>query len=522
MSRMRWIGLTMAGLFLTRGASAQTWDPIKCDLKPGHFLVTGALLWLKQSVETRYEDQRQKDLKEAYNDLVQAVTTKDQAKNPAAWYYFGRYYQLVNDAVGADSSFTRAEQMAPACKDDIAGRRDQMWRPVFNAGVKAWNDGHPDSAIAIFTRANRLYRGDPTGFEYLARLYADRIGTDTSTASADSAVLYFAQAVDLSGTDPKFAKTKSESNFNLSATLGREAQTLRAAGDTARARIYQAKTVTALEHYLATTPGDVTAMAQLASAYMATGGADSARAIYARIVQRADSVDPMSLFAAGVAIFSGAPPQPDTAPVGTACRANARKARPLPTAARIRVQCDSATGNVIREYDASTSAIYEQAAKAFDAGLTRNRFFRDALFNLANTYLAMRDYRRMLAPAERLMAVDPLSRTNVRLVAAAFQGLKQSDSVFHYLLLSDSLMPAEVTVSAFQPADQSVSLTGSIMNFHTTKSPPLKLTFEFVDGAGTVVASQDVSVPALDPSGTQPIQLQAIGSGIVAWRYKRS
>lgn len=522
MIRMRPIGLMLLGLIMARGAAAQTWDPIKCDLKPGHYLVTGALLWLKQSVETRFDDQRQKDLKEAYNDLVQAVTTKDQAKNPAAWYYFGRYYVLVNDATGADSSFAKAEQMAPACKDDIAGRRRQLWVPVFNGAVKAWNDGHPDSAIAMFTQANRLYRGDPTGFEYLARLYADRIGTDTSTASADSAVLYFSQAVDLSGTDPKFAKTKSESNFNLSATLGREAQSLRTAGDTARARVYQAKTVAALQHYLATTPGDVTALAQLASAYLATGGTDSARAIYSRIVQRADSVDPMSLFSAGVAIFSGAPPQPDTAAVGSSCRTSAKKARPLATAARIRVQCDSATGNAMREYDAANDAIFEQAAKAFEAGLSRNRFYRDALFNLTNTFLAMHDFRRMMPAAERLMAVDPLSRTNVRLVAAAFQGLKQSDSVYHYLVLSDSLMPAEVTISAFQPTDQSVSLTGSIMNFHSTKSPPLKLTFEFVDAAGTVVASQDVAVPALDPSATQPIQLQAIGGGIVAWRYKRS
>jgi tetratricopeptide (TPR) repeat protein len=512
----------MAGLFVSRAATAQTWDPIKCDLKPGHYLITGALLWLKNSVETRFDDQRQKDLKEAYNDLVQAVTTKDQAKNPAAWYYFGRYYILVNDAAGVDTSFARAEQLAPACKDDMAQRRRTMWVPVFNNGVKAWNDGHADSAIGLFTQANRLYRGEPTGFEYLARLYADRIGADATTASADSAVAYFALAVELSGTDPKFAKTKSESNFNLAATLGREAQTLRTAGDTARARAYQAKTIDALQRYLSGTPGDVTALAQLASVYVATGGTDSARAIYARIVQRADSVDPMSLFAAGVAIFSGAPPQPDTAAVGNGCRANARKAHPLPTAARIRVECDSATAGALRAYDGSTSGIYEQAAKAFDAGLARNRFYRDALFNLTNTYLAMHDYRRMLAPAQRLAGVDPLSRTNVRLVAAAFQGLKQSDSVYHYLLLSDSLMPAEVTVSAFAPTDQGASLTGSVMNFHSAKSVPLKLTFEFVDGAGTVVASQDVAVPALDPSATQPIQLQATGAGVVAWRYKRS
>src|SRR5689334_18080665 len=64
MSRMRWIGLMVTGLFVTRAATAQTWVPAKCDIKPGHYLVTGGMLYLKNAVETRFDDQRQKDLKD--------------------------------------------------------------------------------------------------------------------------------------------------------------------------------------------------------------------------------------------------------------------------------------------------------------------------------------------------------------------------------------------------------------------------------------------------------------------------
>src|SRR2546429_7081282 len=73
--------------------------------------------------------------------LTEAVTTKGQDKNPAAWYYFGRYYALTNDMTGADTAFTKALALAPQCKEDIAVWRRVFWVPVFNEGVKAWQGG---------------------------------------------------------------------------------------------------------------------------------------------------------------------------------------------------------------------------------------------------------------------------------------------------------------------------------------------------------------------------------------------
>ncbi len=49
----------------------------------------------------------------------------------------------------------------------------------------------------------------------------------------------------------------------------------------------------------------------------------------------------------------------------------------------------------------------------------------------------------------------------------------------------------------------------------------MTLIFEFLDGKGTVVANQEVQIPALKPGASQPIQVSAKGAGIMAWRYKK-
>ena len=80
----------------------------------------------------------------------------------------------------------------------------------------------------------------------------------------------------------------------------------------------------------------------------------------------------------------------------------------------------------------------------------------------------------------------------------------------------------EVTVGAFQPGDQTATLSGLFTNLRAKPTTPTKLTFEFLDAKGTVVATQVVDVPALEVSANHPFQLQASGAGISAWRYKQS
>ena len=120
------------------------------------------------------------------------------------------------------------------------------------------------------------------------------------------------------------------------------------------------------------------------------------------------------------------------------------------------------------------------------------------------------------------MAVDPLNRNSVRLVAQAWALKSRSDSALHYVTLADSLLPFDVNVASFAPDEQNASLNGLVTNFHEVPSTPLSLTFEFLDATGKVVATQTLDVPAIPVGANHAFQLQAIGAGIVAWRYRKS
>src|SRR2546427_3228350 len=175
------VGLIVSLLAAPLGRAAGQGQVVqKCEIRPGHQLVNSGVLYLKSANDTKFEDQRQKDLKDAYRVLTQAVMTGGQEKNPAAWYYLARYYAYQKDLGGADSAFTKAQELAPKCKDDIELWRRSLWVPVFNSGIQAWQAGNTDSAIASFRRADQIYTSEPTGFIYIASLLSGASQPDSA------------------------------------------------------------------------------------------------------------------------------------------------------------------------------------------------------------------------------------------------------------------------------------------------------------------------------------------------------
>ncbi len=82
-------GVLVAVVALAPRAGAQQqqpnpnrWAAPRCDLKPGHFMVNSGLLYLKSATETKFEDQKQKDLTAAHGVLMQALTTGEQRSVP--------------------------------------------------------------------------------------------------------------------------------------------------------------------------------------------------------------------------------------------------------------------------------------------------------------------------------------------------------------------------------------------------------------------------------------------------------
>ncbi len=533
--RNQLVGLVIGSFVLAPALAGQGhWTPPKCDLKSGHALVNSAYLHLKNATETRFDDVRERDLSDANHSLLQAITANGQDKNPAAWYYLARYYVLRSDLLGADSAFRKAETLLPACKEDILfWRRNLLWVPELNVGVAALNAQHYDTALTAFRRAAVIYDAEPQGFTALATAFfnmpdeiflpdsafhrmfpnlPDSLVTPTRDSVArtryDSAAKYFRKGVVAAG-DPKFAKERADAIFNL--------------GNAFYAGEQYDSAVAVYSEYLKTVPNDALALTRLADVLVARGHQDSAMAVYATIVAHPDSMDPASLFNAGVSIYNAAPAKPDTEHLSADCRRQRSSGRLTPVQRRVVVAtCDSVARQAMKDRDATATGNYRLAAQAFEAGLARNGQSRDGLYNLGTTYFAMRQPDQMLPIAERLVAVDPMNRNSVRLLAQAWQLNGRSDSALFYVTLSDSLLAVDVNVSTFSPGEQGASFSGLVTNFHEAPSTPLTLTFEFLDAAGKAVATQTVDIPAIPAGGNHVIQVQGVGAGIVAWRYRKS
>ena len=483
---------------------AGRWAEAKCDLKPGHQLVNQGLLFLKSATTTKFEDQKKKDLADAQRVLTQAVSG-DQNKNPAAWYYLGRYYIMTNDAFGTDSAFTHAQALKPECKGDMDVWRRYVWVPTFNAGIAAWQANNLDSAIRSFERANALLADEPTGLKYVATLFFN-------TGKSDSAVIYFRRAANVAATDPKFAQDRKDALYNL----GRIQQSL---GQLPEAQA-------SYREYLVLYPNDAEIMAALGGVYMQKGAKDSAArdsafTIYRQIVSKGDSMGYYQLYRVGAEISGSVPEDPDTSVAGSSCRREARASRPPLTTARIRARCDSVTTGLAKTYLANSRAAFSLAAQALDASLKVNPYYRESLIFRANTALGLHDSVTALAMSRRLMAVDPMNRTGIKIMAYAQQQNGKIDSALYYYKLSDSLLIGDVAVTQFDSTDTGRDVKGVVTNTREKPNAPYKLVFEFVDLKGEVVARDTVQIATTPPGGQQQFALKAAGPTIAAWRYRK-
>ena len=241
----------------------------------------------------------------------------------------------------------------------------------------------------------------------------------------------------------------------------------------------------AFERYLSWQPNDVEAKRGLAAAYRGSGKTDKAQALEQELVASG---------AAGANGQAGGAGAQDLMSVGV---------------------------NLYNDKK------YAEAAQAFEQVVTAEPRNRDALYNLANTYLAMKDGAKLLTTAERLAAIEPLNETTLKLVG---EGYKQTSKVDEAVKTAEKVLalPVDIRVSDFTPtgngATWTATATGRSAQTATGKAIPpvgVAITVEFLDANGGVVASQDAQVPVLEPNATHDLSVQAQGNGIVAWRYKQ-
>lgn len=293
----------------------------------------------------------------------------------------------------------------------------------------------------------------------------------------DSALVYFSRAIELAAdsanrSNEQFQQLRADAMFNVASMYHMDEK-----HDSA---------VIWYRRFREAKPYDPQGMTRLADALEGAGQHDEALKLYDSVLATADSMPTLDLFQAGVAMFE--------------------------------------------------AKRFDGAVQAFEAGLQRNPYFRDALFNLVNTYLSLANEgdsvkgpeqvrrrkefgEKMLPIANRLLEADPMSVAARRLKAAAFQLQDLQDSTLA-VLEGIEAMPFEVTVSGFTPQGSGYDVRGIITNLQDSAATVPPIVFEFINAAGEVVQAITVESQQLEEGGVAPFNLAPVGEGIAAWRYR--
>jgi tetratricopeptide (TPR) repeat protein len=438
----------------------------ECGFKSGHFKVSSGASYLKTGVEADVAENSKRALDSGERVLLEAMQQNNQGSNAAAWYYLGRIYLQRGDIYGADSALARSEKLAPDCAKEIDGYRQNAWVALIKGGNGFEEQKNLDSALVLYRQAAVIFKKSPIAFYQAASIFNEQGATDSSAA-------YYGRAVAASANvkDTTEQKIRNRSAFNQGALLLNAQK--------------HAEAAAAFEQYLKWVPNDIEAKRGLAGAYRGMGQADKAQALEQEIVAAGGS-------AGGAA--SGGAGSADLMNVGV---------------------------NLYNDKK------YAEAAEAFGKVATAEPYNRDALFNLSNTYLALKDGPKLLEAAKRLVAIEPMNENSLKLVG---EGYKQAKQVDEAVKVAEQVLalPTDIKVTDFAAAASGANLTAMATGRDAQTAagkpiPPAAVTLavEFLDAKGTVVGSQDVAVPALAAGKTQELKATAQGKGIAAWRYKR-
>jgi len=482
--------LSISGAFASplMAQAGTTCDPtanIKGDLARAQFSMTRAIAASEKGNPTR--------------DLADALKLVDNGTdNPAARNYLrGEAYIIylmqpnaqavvprstlgmttnptatVDLFTGADSAFTIVEKAMPECETVITQWRQQKpWLNTLNSAINSLNAGQLDSAEILAKRALVLDRKAPYAYSVLGSIARQK--KDFAGASN-----YWKQTLEAAGTDTTYADVRSKTMYELAAAAADKADAATGAAKRAAAK----EAIKPWTDYIAVAGNDLLladAIDNAARMYVAAGDSVSVPTLYAPMLANPSKYGELSLVHAGV------------------------------VATRNGHQAD--------------------ATKLFDAALAQNPYSRDAVNNLAATYIQNNEFSKAFPLIDKLVAMDPSNPDNPLLYAFAYQGLYKgtkdkklqkiyTDSLVYFNNKSENAT-VKLSVNEFTRRPDATTLAGTIEN-RGTSSKTYNLSVEFVDKNGAVIDTQTATVGPVAAKSTGTFKLSSTKGGAYGYRYK--
>jgi tetratricopeptide (TPR) repeat protein len=169
------------------------------------------------------------------------------------------------------------------------------------------------------------------------------------------------------------------------------------------------------------------------------------------------------------------------------------------------------------------------AEKLFEAALAQNPYSRDALNNIAATYIQNNQFTKAFPMIDRLIALDPSNPDNPLLYAFAYQGLYKgtkdkklqkiyTDSLVYFNNKSENAT-VKVGVNEFTRRANETIIGGNIENRGTTPKT-YSVTVEFLDKSGNVISTETQSIGPVAPKSAKPFKITTAHGGAYGYRYK--
>jgi tetratricopeptide (TPR) repeat protein len=372
----------------------------------------------------------------------------------------------------ADSMWSIVEASSPGCA--LVGqqwRQQKPWLDVTNAAINALNAGKLDSAEMLAKRALTLDRNAPYSYSVLATVAKNK--KDFATASQ-----YWKKTLEAAGTDSTFNDVRERTYLDQASTTTTRID----AASPAEKKTLAKEAIISWNAVLANSTDDLTRMSavqQLARLYVIAGDSISIGKIYAPMIAEPARYGESTLMQAGVV--------------------------------------------------ASQFKRPDDAALLFTAVLTRNPYQRDALNNLAASYIFLSEFDKVFPIVTRLTDVDPSNPENWMLNAYSYAGLlktnktgalskRYTDSLVFYSGKADK-MPVKVSFTEFSRNTEGTTLVGTIEN-RGTAAKTYSLTVDFLDRAGQVLFTESVSVGPVAPKASKEFRIKSAKGGVAGFRYK--
>jgi tetratricopeptide (TPR) repeat protein len=372
----------------------------------------------------------------------------------------------------ADSSFSIVEKAAPECIPTILQWRQQKpWLNTLNAAINALNANQLDSAELLAKRSLLLDRRAPYAYSVLGSIAQNR--KDWNAANE-----YWKQTLTAAGTDTSYADVRVKTMYEIA----------NAASDKADAATGAAKRTAAKEaikpwqDYIAVANNDLLLADAIDNAgrmYVEAGDSASIPTLYAPMLANPSKFGEIALVHAGVVATRGG-----------------------------------------RQADAT---------KLFDAALAQNPYSRDAINDLAATYIQNNEFPKAFPLIDKLVTIDPSNPDNPLLYAFAYQGMYKgtkdkklqkiyTDSLVYWNSKSEN-MPVKLSVTEFTRRPTETMIGGQIENRGTT-AKTYTVNMEILDKSGNVIDTQTASVGPVAPKATQKFKITSNKGGAFGYRYK--